>query len=106
MSGDLQSVPVETAVFDATTFTATVTWNGTIGVADDKAFVVIYNDESKHIVYATEIDRSAGTAVIDASKFKDVSSYEQVYAYLAFYRIDQDGKGKNSGTAVLKMTKS
>jgi hypothetical protein len=109
MSGDLKSLPITTAVFDVTAFTATVTWDGTTGADDDKAFVVIYNDESKHIVYATEIDRSVGTVVIDASKFKDVSSYNEIYAYLTFYRVADGtgiGAGMNSGTSVLKMTKS
>jgi hypothetical protein len=104
MSGDLQSVPITTAVFDATAFSATVTWDGTTGAADDKAIVVIYNDVSKHIVYATEIDRNAGTAVVDASKFKDVSSYNDIYAYLAFYHINDDGTGANSDTTVLQVT--
>jgi hypothetical protein len=105
MSGELTSVPIATAEISSTALTATVTWDGTVGEATDKAFVVVHDDESKRTVYATEVDRSVGTVTIDASSFANVSSYSKVYAYLSFYRIAEDGSGVNSETAALKATK-
>jgi hypothetical protein len=84
-----------------------IVWN-TLGKATDKAFIVVivvYDDESKRIVYADDIDRSVGTVTLDASVFADVSSYGEIYAYLAFYTIAADGSGMNSETTVLKATK-
>jgi hypothetical protein len=105
MSGELTSAPITTATFDSTALTATVTWDGTIGEATDKALIVIYDDESKHTAYAVEVDRNAGTVEINASSFANVSAYEEIYAYIAFYRIAEDGSGLNSGTASIKATK-
>jgi hypothetical protein len=106
MSGELTSAAITTAVFDTASLTATVTWDGTVGEATDKAFVVVYDDEGKRTVNAVEVDRSAGTVTIDASVFANVSAYNDIYAYLAFYRIDADGKGMNSVTTALKATKT
>jgi hypothetical protein len=106
MSGELTSAPITTATFDSTALTATVTWDGTIGEATDKAFIVIYDDESKHTAYAVEVDRSAGTVEINVSSFANVSAYEEIYAYIAFYQIAEDGSGQNSGTASIKATKT
>jgi hypothetical protein len=106
MSGELTTVPIATAVFDSTALTATVTWDGTIGDANDKAFVLVYDDESKHTVHTVEVDRSAGTVTIDASSFANVSSYNEIYAYLAFYHINEDGTGANSETRAVKATKA
>jgi hypothetical protein len=104
MSGELKSAAIASATFDSTALTAVVTWN-MLGKATDKAFIVVYDDESKRTVYADEVDRSAGTVTIDASVFADVSSYGEIYAYLAFYAIAADGSGMNSETTVLKATK-
>jgi hypothetical protein len=104
MSGELQSAAIASATFDSTALTAAVTWN-TLGQATDKAFIVVYDDESKRIVYADDIDRSVGTAALDASVFADLSSYGEIYAYLAFYTIAANGSGMNSETTVLKATK-
>jgi hypothetical protein len=106
MSGELTSAAITTAVFDTASLTTTVTWDGTVGEATDKAFVVVYDDEGKRTVNAVEVDRSAGTVTIDASVFANVSAYDDIYAYLAFYRIDADGKGMNSVTTALKATKT
>jgi hypothetical protein len=105
MSGGLTSVPITTAEFNSTSFAAAVTWDGTVGEATDKAIVVLYDNESNHIAYAVEVLRSAGTVTIDASNFANVSTYSDIYAYLAFYHIADDGLGQNSGTTVLKVTK-
>ena len=94
-----------TAEISSTALTATVTWDGTVGEAADKAFIVVHDDESKHTVYAVEVDRSTGTVTIDVSSFANVSSYDKVYAYLSFYRIAEDGSGVNSGTTAIKMAK-
>jgi hypothetical protein len=104
MSGELTSVHIATAEFNSTSFAATVTWDGTVGETTDKAFIVLYDNESNHIAYAVEVLRSAGTVTIDASTFANVSTYSDIYAYLAFYHI-ADGSGKNSGTTALKVTK-
>jgi hypothetical protein len=104
MSGELTSTPITTAVFNNTAMTAIVTWDGTMGEATDKALVVVYDNESKRSVHAVEVDRDSGTVTIDASKFANVSSYNDMYAYLAFYHINEDGSGMNSATAVLKVT--
>jgi hypothetical protein len=106
MSGELTTVPITAATIDGTALTAVVTWDGTRGEATDKALVVVYDDESGRTAYATEIDRSVGTATIDIDKFANISSYNNVYAYLMFYRDDGNGKGENSETSVLKMVKS
>jgi hypothetical protein len=106
MSGELTSAAIATAEFDSAALTATVTWNGTAGAAADKAFIVVHDDESKRTVYAAEIDRSAGTVTIDAAAFANVSSYSEIYAYLAFYHIAENGAGENSVTAALKVTKT
>jgi hypothetical protein len=106
MSGELTSVPIATAEVSSTALTATVTWDGTVGAVEDKAFVVIHDDESKRTVYTTEIDRNVGTVTIDISLFANVSSYDRVYAYIAFYKINEDGSGMNSETAALKATKT
>jgi hypothetical protein len=106
MTGELTSTPITTAVFSSTAMTAVVTWDGTVGEATDKAFVVVYDDESKRAVHAVEIARNDGTVTIDASKFANVSSYDNIYAYLAFYHIAENGSGLNSETAVLKVAKT
>jgi hypothetical protein len=106
MTGELTSAPITTAVFDSSTLSAVVTWNGTAGEATDKAFIVVYDNESKRAVNAVEIDRSTGTVTIDASVFANVSAYNDIYAYLAFYRIAEDGSGSNSETTALKVTKA
>jgi hypothetical protein len=105
MSGELVSTAIATALFDGTNLTATVTWDGTVGDATDKAFVVVYDDESKRTVHTDEISRSDGTVAIDASAFANVSTYGEIYAYLSFYHIGDNGKGFNSNTSVLKATK-
>jgi hypothetical protein len=106
MEGELTSTSIGTAVFDSTALTAVVTWDGSMGDAADKAFVVIHDDESKHTAYATEIARSAGTVTIDTSSFANVSAYNDIYTYLAFYHINDDGSGLNSGTTALKAVKA
>jgi hypothetical protein len=106
MVGELATTLITTAVFDSTALTTTVSWDGSKGDQTDKAFVVVYDDESKHTVYATEIDRSVGTVTIDASKFANVSKYDDIYAYLAFYNISDDGSGQNSNTTALKATRT
>jgi hypothetical protein len=106
MSGELTSAAITTAVFDTASLTTTVTWDGTVGEPTDKAFVVVYDDEGKRTVNAVEVDRSAGTVTIDASVFANVSAYNDIYAYLAFYRIDPSGSGLNSVTTALKATKT
>jgi hypothetical protein len=106
MSGELISAAITTAVFDSTAFTATVTWNGSVGEESDKAFIVVYDDDSKRTAHEVEVDRSAGTVTIDVSAFANVSAYGNVYAYLAFYRIDADGTGLNSNTSALKAIKT
>jgi hypothetical protein len=106
MTGELTTTLIATAVFDRTALTGTVTWDGSKGDQTDKAFVILYDDESKHIVYIDEIDRSVGTATIDASSFANVSGYNDIYAYLAFYHITEDGSGLNSETTALKVTKT
>jgi hypothetical protein len=106
MSGELVSNSIVTAEFNSTSFAATVTWDDTKGAAADKAFVVVYDNKSKRIAYAAEVDRSAATVTIDASTFADVSDYNDIYAYLAFYRISEDGDGINSGTTALKAAKT
>jgi hypothetical protein len=106
MSGELASAAIATAVFDSSALTATITWDGTVGDATDKAFIVVYDDESKRTVHTAEIIRSAGTVTIDASAFADVSTYNDIYAYLAFYHLDDNGKGFNSNTSRLKATKT
>jgi hypothetical protein len=106
MDGELTSTPITTAVFNSTAMTAVVTWDGTTGDKNDKAFVVVYDDESKRTVHAVEVGRSDGTITIDASKFANVSSYEKIYAYLAFYHIADDGSSANSGTTALQATKT
>jgi hypothetical protein len=105
MSGELTTSLITTAVFDSTTLTATVTWDATKGEATDKAFIIIYDDESKRTAHTVEIDRSAGTVVIDTSAFANVSTYNEIYAYLAFYHVEDDGSGKNSDTTALKVSK-
>jgi hypothetical protein len=104
MSGELTTVPITTAEFDSTALTTKVTWDGSVGEATDKAFIVIYDDESKRTVHAVEVDRSVGTVTIDASSFANVSAYNDIYAYLAFY-IAEDGSGLNSNTTALKAAK-
>jgi hypothetical protein len=106
MTGELAGAEISTAVFDGAALTATVTWDGTTGEADDKAFVIIYDDESKRVAYTVDVARSAGTVTLDAAGFANVSSYTEVYAYLAFYKINPDGSGVNSTTTALKATKS
>jgi hypothetical protein len=108
MSGELTTNPIITAVFNSTALTATITWDDTKGAATDKAFVVIYDNDnkSKRIAYAAEVDRSAATVTIDTSTFADVSDYNDIYAYLAFYHIAEDGSGSNSTTTALKVTKT
>jgi hypothetical protein len=106
MSGELTSAAIATANFDSSAFTATITWDGTAGEATDKAFVLIFDDESKHTAYVADIARSAGTATIDASSLANVSAYNDMYAYLAFYRIAADGSGSNSVTTAMKTTKT
>jgi hypothetical protein len=106
MSGDLTPAAIGTATFDATNFTAVVTWDGTGGDATDKAFILIYDDESKRTASAVEVARDAGTATIDVKSFANVSAYNEIYAYLAFYRINADGSGGNSNTSVLKAIKA
>jgi hypothetical protein len=106
MSGELASAAIATAVFNATDLTATVTWDGTVGDATDKAFVVVYDDESKRTVHAVEVARGAGTATIDAAALANVSAYNDIYAYLAFYRIEENGNGLNSVTTALKVAKT
>jgi hypothetical protein len=111
MTGALPAAALQTALFDPTALTAVVTWDGTTGDPTDKAFVVLYDDESKRGVYAVEVARSAGAATLAAATlaaatFANVSSYSDVYAYLAFYHINPDGSGANSNTAVLKATPS
>jgi hypothetical protein len=106
MTGELTAAPITTAVFNSTALTAVVTWDSAAGEATDKALVVVYDNESKRTVHAVEVDRNVGTVTIDASKFANVSSYDDIYAYLAFYRITEDGSGLNSTTTVLKVTKT
>jgi hypothetical protein len=106
MSGELTSAPITSATFDSTNLSATITWDGSIGEPTDKAFGVIYDDESKRIVYVDEISRSQGTITFDTSPFENVSTYDQVYAYLAFYRINDDGNGMNSLTTAIKADKT
>jgi hypothetical protein len=106
MTGELTSVTITTAVFYSTALTAVVTWDGTVGEASDKAIIVIHDNESKRTVHATEVNRDAGTVTIDASKFANVSSYDDIYAYLAFYKINDDGSGSNSDTTALKVAKT
>jgi hypothetical protein len=106
MTGELTLTPITTAVFNSSTFTTTVTWDGSYGEATDKALVVVYDNESKRTVHAAEVDRNVGTVTIDAGKFANVSSYDDIYAYLAFYHIAENGSGLNSQTTVLKVTKT
>jgi hypothetical protein len=106
MDGDLTSANIATATFSTTSFEAIITWQTTIGEATDKAFVIIFNNKDNKAVYATEVDRSTGTVTIDASIFAGTSDYADIYAYLAFYRINEDETGVNSATAILKVTKS
>jgi hypothetical protein len=106
MSGELVSVAIATAVFDTVNLIATVTWDGTVGEATDKAFVTVYDDESKRTVHAVEVDRSTGTVTIPATAFANVSTYNDIYAYLAFYRLNEDGSGLNSVTTAIKVTKT
>jgi hypothetical protein len=106
MTGALPAAALQTAVFDSTALTAVVTWDGTPGDPTDKAFVVLYDDESKRSVYAVEVARSAGAATLAAATVANGSAYSAVYAYLAFYHINPDGSGANSNTAVLKATPS
>jgi hypothetical protein len=106
MSGELTAASITVATFDSTTFAATVTWDTTKGEPTDKAFVVIHDDESKRTGHAVEIDRSVGTVTIDASSFADVSKYEDIFAYLSFYHINEDGSGENSETMAIKVTKT
>jgi hypothetical protein len=100
----LTTVPITTAEFDSTTLTAVVTWDTTRGEPTDKAFIVVYDDESKRTVHAVE-DRSVGTVTIDASSFANVSAYNDIYAYLAFYHIAADGSGANSNTTASRAAK-
>jgi hypothetical protein len=102
MDGELTSTAILSAEFNSTNFSATITWDGSIGEPTDKAFAVVYDNESKRISYVDEIDRSAGTTTLDVSSFANVSTYNDIYAYLAFYRIAEDGSGVNSWTAALK----
>jgi hypothetical protein len=106
MSGELTSAPITSATFDSVNLSATITWYGSIGEPTDKAFGVIYDDESKRIVYVDEISRSQGTITFDTSSFANVSTYDQVYAYLAFYYINDDGNGVNSLTTAIKADKT
>jgi hypothetical protein len=106
LSGDLIAAAITAATFDPATFEATITWDNAHGDAADKAFIVLYDNESKKTVYTTEIDRSAGTCTIDAAAFANTSSYSDIYAYLAFYHIEADGTGLNSNTTALKVTTS
>jgi hypothetical protein len=106
LSGDLTAAAITIATFDSTTFEAAITWDGTLGDATDKAFIVIYDNESKKTVYTTEIARSAGTCAIDDTIFANTSFYSDLYAYLAFYHINADGTGLNSNTTVLKVVTS
>jgi hypothetical protein len=46
-----------------------------------------------------------GTVTINASSIANVSAYNDIYAYLAFYHIAADGSGANSNTAALKAAK-
>jgi hypothetical protein len=106
MAGELTTTLITTAVFDSTALTTTVTWDGAKGDQTDKALVVVYDDESKHTVYLVETMRSAGTVTIDTSSFANVSTYNEIYVYLAFYNISDDGSGQNSNTIALKATKT
>jgi predicted dinucleotide-utilizing enzyme len=106
MSGELVSAAIVTAVFDSSALTATITWDGAVGEATDKALILVYDDESKRTVHEVEVDRSAGTVTIDASAFANVSTYNDIYVYLAFYHIHADGGGSNSNTTALKVTKT
>jgi hypothetical protein len=93
------------AVFDGAALTATITWAGTTGAGADQAFAIIYDNASKRVAYAVEVARSAGTVTLDAAAFANVSSYSDIYAYLAFYNIHPDGSGVNSDTTAFKATK-
>jgi hypothetical protein len=106
MSGELTSASITSATFDSTALTAVVTWDTTRGEATDKAFIVVYDDDSKRTVHAVEVDRSVGTVTISANSFADVSRYENIYAYIAFYHINEDGSGQNSETTARKVTKT
>jgi hypothetical protein len=103
MSGELMLTKISEAYFDSTNFTATIMWNHLIGEPTDKALGVIYDNKSRHIAYGDEVNRSVGEMIIDTSIFANVSDYQDIYAYLAFYRITEDGSGINSGTSALKM---
>jgi hypothetical protein len=106
MSGDLAGAEIAEAVFDGAALTATVTWDGTTGEGADQAFAIIYDNASKRVAYAVEVARSAGTVTIDAAAFANVSAYNDIYAYLAFYNIHPDGSGVNSDTTALKASKA
>jgi hypothetical protein len=49
MTSDLPAAALQAALFDRTALTAVVTLDGTPGDPTDKAFVVLYDDESKRM---------------------------------------------------------
>jgi hypothetical protein len=103
MTGELTLNTISEAYFDSVNFTAQIIWNRTYGEPTDKALGIVYDNKSRHIAYEAEVNRSEGEMIIDTSTFANVSDYQDIYAYLVFYRIAEDGSGINSGTSALKM---
>jgi hypothetical protein len=103
MSGELVLNTIDEAIFNTADFTATIRWNGTFGEPADKALGVVYDNKSRHIAYRAEINREDGEMTFDTSTFANVSDFHNIYAYLTFYRIAEDGSGINSGTSAVQM---
>jgi hypothetical protein len=82
--GELAPEAVASAAITKTAHTAVVTWTPSTGAAaDDVALVLIYDDQTRKTMHAVAT-RGAGTATVDVSPLANVSSYTEIYAYLAF----------------------
>jgi hypothetical protein len=86
----------------------TMRWDATAGNPDDWVFLVVYDNESKKVVYRFDVftrnECGPGTSIgIPLDSMANVSSFTEIYVYMALYTHDSDTVlGRNSRTTVRK----
>lgn len=88
--GKMSATVIDSATLDASEHMLSLSWSNDAGqgfkLASDKVFVVFYNKtKDEFSIYDGSAVRSDGNVVLDGL---DWASPDQIYAYLAFRRVD------------------
>jgi hypothetical protein len=84
MDGELAPDAIVSATLNKTEHTARISWDTQSEASDDDVAIgIIYDNETRKTMYSIET-RIAQQMNIDVSPLANVSSYTEIYAYLAF----------------------